>query len=381
MSSFPRYALSALAAVIAAAIAGCGPDDGSEELRQGRDAYEKQHDLKKAERLLEKSAELSATNVEAFVYLARIKLDLGELPAANGWIAKAAELSGSSLDVRLLRAQLAWHGKDYDAAAKLFSGIADDASLTAEERAQGWSGLGIVEMAKERRHHARIAFLRAMRLDRRAAAPRYHLGLLYREFGYYEAALEQFEVFARLDDVNSPRVQKVQRTVIPELKETIARIVTERPGVSRRDSAKSAAELAKGDAAVKKGAYKVARQHYQAAAESDPLSYLAALGLAKAWQKSDSSQEGQKKAFESYRNACSLKPGAIDTFLTAGALASKLGMHAQAVEIYSRAVAVAPYKLDAIDGLIRALRRSGGGNAEAQAYQGYRDSLTVRSKK
>ena len=381
MSSLPRYALSACVAAMAAVIAGCGPDDGWEEFRQGRDAYEKQHDLKKAVRLLEKSVELLATNVEALVCLARINLDLGDLPAANGWIAKAAELSGSSLDVRLLRAQLAWHGKDYDAAAKLFSGIADEASLSAEERAQGWSGLGIVEMAKERRHHARIAFLRAIRLDRHAAAPRYHLGLLYRDFGYCEAALEQFEAFARLDDVNSPRVQKVRRTVIPELTEMVRRIATERPGALNRDSAKSATELAKGDAAFKKGSYKVARQHYQAAADSDPLSYLAAIGLAKAWQKSDASQEGQKKAFESYRNACSLKPGAIDTFLTAGALASRLGMHAQAVEIYSRAVAVAPYKLDAIDGLIRALRRSGGGNAEAQAYQGYRDSLSERGKK
>ena len=381
MSSLPRYALSALAAVIAAAMAGCSPDDGSEEFRQGRDAYEKQHDLKKAERLFEKSVELNATNVEAFVYLTRINLGLGELPAANRWIAKAAELSGSSLDVRLLRAQLAWHGKNYDTAANLLTGIAGDASLTVEERAQGWSDLGVVELDRERRHHARIAFLRAMRLDRRAAAPRYHLGVIYREFGYHEAALEQFEAFVRLEDPSGARVQNVQRTVIPELKETIARIVTERPGVLRRDSAKSAAELAKGDAAVKKGAYKVARQHYQAAAESDPLSYPAALGLAKSWQKSDSTQEGQKKAFESYRNACSLKPGAIDTFLTAGALASKLGMHAQAVEIYSRAVAVAPYKLDAIDGLIRALRRSGGANAEAQAYQGYRDSLADRGKK
>ena len=77
MSSLPRYALSACVAAIAAVIAGCGPDDGSEEFRQGRDAYEKQHDLKKAERLLVKSVELSATNVDALVYLTRIKLDLG----------------------------------------------------------------------------------------------------------------------------------------------------------------------------------------------------------------------------------------------------------------------------------------------------------------
>lgn len=379
MNSLPRYALSVCAAL--AALAGCGPDDGSKELEQGRDAYERQHDLKKAERLFEKSVELNATNVEAFVYLTRVNLLLGELPAANRWIAKAAELSGSSLDVKLLRAQLAWHGKDYDTAAKLFSGVAEDASLTAEERAQGWTGLGIVEMDRERRHHARTAFLRAMRLDRRAAAPRYHLGLLYMEFGYNEAALEQFEAFVRLDDPSGDRVQKVLRTKIPELKDAIVRQAAERPGVQKRDSAASAAALAKGDEAAKKGAYKTARLHYQAAAQADPLNYLAAIGLAKAWLKSDSTAEGQKKALESYRNACTLKPGAMNTFIEAGTLALKLGMYAQAVEIYSRAVATAPYKIDAIDGLIRALRRAGGANAEAQAYQSYRDFLVPPRKK
>ena len=380
MSFLQRFVASVLAAALAVVVAGCGPEDGSQEFEQGCTAYELR-DLKKAARLFEKSAELCATNVEALVYLTRVNLDLGDLPAANKWVAKAAELSGGSLDVRLLRAQLAWHGKDYDSAAEIYSGIAGDRNLGAEECAQGWNGLGIVEMAKERRHQARIAFLRAMRLDRRAAAPRYHLGLLYRDFGYFEAALEQFEAFVRLDAASDQRVQKVQRTIIPELKETIARMATERPGVSRRDSAKSAAELAKGDAAVKKGAYKIARQHYQVAAESDPLSYPAALGLAKAWLKSDTSVAGQKKAFESYRNACALKPGAIETFLTAGSLASKLGMYAQAVEIYSRAVAVSPYRIDAIDGLIRALRRSGGANSEAQAYQAYRESLATPRRK
>ena len=155
MSSLPRYALSLCVAL--AVLAGCGPEDGSKELEQGREAYEKQHDLKKAERLFEKSAELNATNVEAFVYLTRVNIDLGNMPAANKWIAKAAEMSGGSLDVKLLRAQLAWHGKDYDTAAKLFSGVAEDKSLGAAERAQGWTGLGIVEMTRDRRHQAHCA--------------------------------------------------------------------------------------------------------------------------------------------------------------------------------------------------------------------------------
>ena len=44
---------------------------------------------------------------------------------------------------------------------------------------------------------------------------------------------------------------------------------------------------------------------------------------------------GQGKAYESYKTACSLRPGAISTFRTAGELAAKLGYHAQAAEIFS----------------------------------------------
>ena len=373
-----RSALSACAAL--AVLAGCGPDDGAKELEQGRAAYDLR-DLKKAERLFERSAELCPTNVDVLVYLARVKLDLGELAPAKEWAEKAAALAAGDLDVRLLRAQLAWHMKEYDAAIELFAGVAGDASLSAEERAQGCVGLGIVEKARGNLHLARVAFLRAIRLCRRDAAAWYHLGLLYRDdFDYPEAALEQFDTFVHLEASASPRVQKVQRKVIPDLKERLVRIAAEKPGVNRRDSAASAAAIAKAEAAAKKGNFKQARQFYEEAAKADPLSYPAALGLAEAILKTDSSKGGQQKALEQYRAACSLRTGAIRTFLTAGGLAAKLGQNAQAVAIYSRAVAAVPTSLEAIDGLIRALR-AGGQGKDAQVYQAYRDSVTVRKKK
>lgn len=380
MNSLLRYALSA---AVALAVAGCTPDDGAKELEQGRAAYEL-HDLKKAEKLFEKSVSLSPENVDALVYLARVKLRLGEVDAASEAIGKAAALAGNDADVRFLQAQVAWHLKEYAVAAKLFGGIAADESLAPEIRAQGWTGLGIVEMAREKPHVARTAFLRAIRVDRREASAWYHLGLLYRDtFGYQEAARDQFEIYVRLDDAKSERVQKVQRTIIPGIKDTIARMAAERPGVAKRDSSASSSEISKAEAAWKKNDFRTARQCYQAALAADPLSYPAALGLARAWQKTDATKAGQTKALECYRNACSLNSGAVSTFLTAGALAAKLGMHAQAVEIYSRAVAANPMSLEALDGLIRELRHSGVKDAasDAQAYQNYRSAITVRRKK
>ena len=367
-------------ASLACTLSGCGPSDGSEELELGRKAYEA-HDMKKADKFLRECVELAPENADALLYLARVSLEVGEIAEANKWADKAAAVAGDDVDVKLVAAQAAWHAKDYDKADRGFSSVADDAKLSPELRAQGWTGRGIVEMTKEHHHLARIAFLRAIRLNRRDAAAWYHLGLVYRDaFAYYEAALEQFEIFVRLEAAANPRVQKVMRTVIPALKEQIAREAANRPGVSKRDSAASAAALAKADAAFKKGNFRNAREAYHAALSADPLSYPAALGLAKSWAKTDTTKAGRSKAFESYKTACSLRPGAISTFLAAGDLAAKLGYHAQAAEIFSRAVAASPTSIQAIDGLIRAFQRSGGHKADARAYQLYRESIPLKRK-
>ncbi len=382
LSSAPKAALAA--ALAAAALAGCGPKDGLKELAEGREAYEVRN-LDKAAKLFEKSLERAPDRVDAILYLARTRLDLGELEAARKLVARAAELSDDP-DVKTLAAQVAWHAKDYDEAAQGFQALADDAKLSPEVRAQAWSGLGVVEMARENSHLARIAFLRALRLNFKDAAARYHLGLLYRDaFGYCEAALEQFQVFVRLESDATPRVQKVQRSFIPELQAKIAAEAAARPGAASRDSAAAAAALARAAAAEKAGKNDTARKEYAAALKADPLSAPAALGLAECWQKtSPSKKKGgeanpQSRALDFYQLACALQPSRVSTFLTAGALAAKLGQHARASEIYSRAVAASPTSFDALDGLIRALRKQGKPKI-AQAYQLYRESIPAKRR-
>ena len=377
-----KIVIAGAAAIAAAAFfAGCGKGDGSRELADGRRAYEVR-DFKKAEKFFAKSLQRSPANVETMLYLGLSKLALGELEPAREWAARAAEIDGDSVDVKMLEAQIAWHLKDYPKAQKLYESIAHDGVLSASERSLGWSGLGIVEMTLDNYHLARVAFLRAIRTDRKNASAWYHLGLLYRDgFGYPQAALEQFEIFVRLNQVADARVQRVQRTVIPELKEMISRSASERPGASKRDSAASAAAIAKAEAAVKKGALKTALAKYQEALNCDPLSYPAALGLAKVGLRNDPSKKGMGQALENYKLACSLRPGAVSTFIEAANLATKLGHNVQAAEIYSRAVAANPSSIEAVDGLIRSLRKSGNKAKVAQAYQLYRDSLSANRKR
>ena len=375
MNFLQSSALKCAFAVFTAAILGCGPRDGAKEFREGKEAYELR-DLKRAEKLFERSVILAPQDVDRLLYLARTELEFGELAKAQEVISRAAENSDGEADVVLLKSQIAWHAKDYAAASSGFAAIANDSKLEASVRAQGWAGLGVVEMTCDNHHLARVAFLRAIRLDRRNAAAWYHLGLLYRDgFGYLEAALEQFEIFVRLEEEASPRVQKVQRTIIPALKEQISRAAMERPGVAKRNSSVAATSIATAESALKKGNVKAAREAYQQALAADPLSYPAALGVAKAWEKTDTTKAGQQQALEAYKSACALSPSAVSTFLAAGSLATKLGLTLQAVEIYSRAVAANPASLEAIDGLIRAFRKSGGKTKVAEAYQQYRLSL------
>ena len=390
--ALPR--LTPLACLLGLCLAGgCGDETGTSDYEAGKAAYEAR-DLKKAEKMLGRSVEANPDNVDAQLRLARVKIDVAELSAAEEAVSKAVQLAPDDVDVKLTAAEVAWHRKDYKKARELFLQVANDATLDASVRAQGWAGAGVVEMAGDEMagdepHLARVDFLRALLLDWKNASARYHLGLLYRDgidrggLSYPEAALEQFEIFVRLDSSASPRVQKVQNSIIKGLKDSIARAASDRPGASVRDSAKCSAEIRTADAALAKGKVAEALQHYRAAAQADPLSYPAAFGLAQCWQKTPPSKKGEAnplaRAFECYKTACSQSPSKVKTFLQAGELAMKLGYPAQAVEIYSRAVAADPMKLDSIDGLIRALNKTGRSSV-ARAYQQYRDAVVAKRK-
>ncbi len=381
-SSVPNFFFALpLAAALAAVLAGCGPKDGAREYADGMAAYEARS-LEKAGKLFAKSLVYAPGNVDALVMLARVQCDLGEMSDAGDTIAKAAALAPDAPDVALLDAEIALYAGDYARATSRFSGVANDERLPAESRALGWTGLGIAEMTRDSRDLARIAFLTAIRLDRRNAPARYHLGLLYRgdRYSYLDAALEQFEIFVRLGETADPRAVHAQRVIIPGIKADIARRAAERPGAQRRDANAAAAALARAEAAWKKKNYKAAKSEYEAACKADVLSYPAALGLARACAATAATPADRQRALDCYKTACSLRPGAVSTFLAAGELAMSVRQNATAVELYSRAVAADPSNVSAVDGLIRALRKAGDGKT-ADAYQRYRDTVSARKAK
>lgn len=385
-NSWRSFALEGVA-VAAMALAGCGgPGDGSVEFAEGAAAYEVR-DFARAERGFSASLALAPDSVDALLMLARTELELGKIDEAGEALRRARELAGGDSDVRLLSAQAAYHARDYESARRIFLQVANDGELSAGVRAEGWAGLGVVEMSDingsaslSARDVARTAFLRAIKLDGRNASARYHLGVLYMNaFGYNESALDQFEIFVRLEKAADKRVQDVQRKTIPSVREAIASAAARRDGVSKRDSAASAAALKKAEEAWKKGTYKTARLRYSEAFEADVLSFPAALGLARSWLKSDTTKSGLQESAKYYRLASSLRPSSKETAMAAGDLAYKLGNYVSAVAAYSHAVAASPYDITAVDGLIRGLQKSGN-QKSAAVYQRYRDWLPARKR-
>ena len=306
------------------------------------------------------------------------------LSVAHGWKDAPFELAmaAEDVDVRLLKAQVDFHGRDVDSAAKLYRGIANDESLDRRLRSEGWAGLGVIDRYNNARDAARLDLLRALRMDGKNASAWYNLGCVYRDsFGFVSAACDCFETFVRLETNDLERVSKVQRTFIRDLREDRAAEILEIPGARTVNAAACSTALQAAETAVKKGTFKTAKLRYEDAIKADPTSFKAALGLAKMTLKCDATEAGKKKALEYYGQACRLGPSSVSTFIAAGDLAYSLGnTHVlRAIEYYSRAMAADPTNTTAIDGLIRSLRK----NKQKQTsddYQRYRDFLKLKFK-
>lgn len=365
-------------------VAGCKPSDGKDEYAEAQKALEAKN-YEKAEELFAKSAELAPDNVDALVSLALSRIGRGMIKEAKAAAEKAAALAPDDIDLRELLAQVAWYAGEFETARELYLPLATDENISADVRSQAFAALGVIDMAMcgtDMQHdwlrdRARTEFLRAITIDRRNATARYQMALLYRDtFGYNEAALENFRAFLQLAPEADARVQRVQRDEMPNLTRIINEANAARPGAAGRDVNVCSQELKKAEAEWKKGAFTKARQYYSNANKADPLSYEAALGLAQAWEKF---RNGKENALKYYQEACKNRTSATKTLIKTGDLAMELRKYAIATEAYSRAVAASAKDITAIDGLIRALRRSNRAKA-AEVYQQYRDTIPVRKK-
>lgn len=384
MTNFLRSsALKAFcASAVCAALAGCGGGDGTAELAESRQAFARR-DLKAADKFADKAVKCNDRNVDALVNSARVKIALAHLPEARRDIAKAVQLEGDADDVLLTDAEVAYLSKDYAKAVYDCRKVAEDASRPADVRSQAYNVIGVVMWSAQHNDEARVAFLRALRLNPRNPAAWYNLGRLYRDgfAGYDVAALKAFEAFVHRAPDADVRVQRVQRVDIKDLREAIARKTSSHPGAAQRDSERAAALIQEAQVQAKKGNPKNALAKYEQAIKADPLSFAAIVGKAEILPKADRTPKGSERQLEAYKLACELQGGNTDILLKAAQLAYKYKDHtADAVDLFSRALASDPSNIQALDGLIASIRKLGGKEDVAKAYQSYREDLAARRR-
>lgn len=389
-SSLSSVLKRALATAVFAAFAGCGGEDASKNLRAGEEALAA-GDTEKAIRKFEASVAIAPANVDAWVMLAGAQLKFGDVANAGKSISCALDLAPNDADVVELAAQVAFYEKHYDQAEALYSKLAAGDRERAL-RSRALSGIGVVNMARIAeagnlasvfRDRARTALLSAIRLDMKNSVARYHLGLIYRDLGYNEIARDNFSLFTGIERMRKrdgdERVAMVATTILPDLNERINEEKSHSKGADNRNSSAAADALKKARAAWDNGKYKTAKLRYTEAYAADVLNYDAALGLARAWEKTDSSRTGLDTALNYYYAACKLRPSAKDTLIKTAALATRLGKHSMAAEAYSRAVAASPYDPVAIEGLIKALKTIGRVKS-AEIYRSYLDFVIATKR-
>ncbi len=382
-NSSPRYARDIVfAAALALLLAGCAAKP-EKELELGRNAFSTAN-YKAASGHFAKAIEGGLANVDALVMFARSEFALGRIDSAQSALQKAAVSNGGDVDIIELSAQLAFYKKDFAAAREGYSRLAYDSSLDAAVRSTGFAGLGVIEFMliglnsteHWHRHASRVHFLRALAFDRRNASARYHLGRLYRDsFNYLEHARDQFEYYVHLESAADARVRKVQREVLPALKEEIARNLAAVSSSSRSNPAECAAHLKTADIAYSSKKYESAAANYSKALKSDPFNYQARLGLARSQANYGNVKKMREAALDSYLLACKIRPTATTVLLESAELANRLGKYATACELYSRALASNPSNDRAAQGLINMFLRTGD-EKTAGVYSDYRKSLS-----
>ena len=380
MTNFWRlFALNS--AVLLTVLVGCGPSDGTRQFEAGEAAYAR-GDYAKALALYVEGLSCCSNNVNALLMASQSALALNETVEAADFAGRAANLEPDAIDVLQMVAKTSCARADYVSARRAYTRLLTKEGRTPEELSIGWAGLAVVEMMTEettvdeaRRDRARTSLLKALRYNPRNVNAVYHLGRLYRDYyGYTDAARMQFELFVRLQArqqaVADARSVEVQRRVLPELRDALNARLAARPGASKRDVEKGAEHLKKAEDARAAGRYRTAKSAYQEALQADALSYPAALGLARTIEKSQQGITGRRESWTYYLMACELRPGALKTYLTTADLALKLEKYQSAVELYSRALAADGQNRLAVDGLIRALEKSGL-TSVARVYREY----------
>ena len=382
MSRFLRYLLLSLGCVVG--FAGCDdasevgtaqrPDEGAADIARAETA-KVNGDLAAASAAYGAAMAKNATNLEIRVQKALTDLARGDADGAETAAAEALALAPESAEVLLVDGQAAYLKQNYPRALKDFAAVAAAQDILPELRSSAWSARAVVELAEGEFDAARVSLLRALRLNFKNAAAHYHLGLIFRDTYHFDnAALEQFQMAARLSDAREERTRRLSGEIIPALRKAIAAAAANNPEAARRDAGKAAALTAEGEALRTRRQMRLAMKKFAAALEADPLCDKAALHYAELTAANDKTADGVSRALKAYRTVIEQNPSSQKHYLAAARLAYANGRWATAAAIMERAVAHDPDNRQTLDLFIAALQKAGKGPV-AEIWSSYRKEL------
>ncbi|MGN0852013.1 MAG: tetratricopeptide repeat protein [Kiritimatiellia bacterium] len=378
-----------LVALLAAGVAGCGEDrpdpalevvdDGTEDFEKGKTAFAN-NELKIAAGFFTDAAAKCETNFEARLQLALVNLRLGEVARANQAVAEALAICPESAEVRLVDGQVAYLMQDYARAVGDFNAVANAKTLPKRLQSEALAARAVVEIARQDVDAARITLFRAKRLDPLNAAAWYHLGLISRDtYHFTEAALEQFQMAARLMGARDERARRLSRDVIPALRAQLQQAAAAKSGADRRDPGTAAKLIAEGESLRKRKRIRDAIRKFAEALKADPLSDKAALPYAELLganvpRDAKAAAETVAKALEAYRTVIDQNPSAQAYYLQAARLAYKHGQYMQCAAIMDRAISHDPENKQTLDLLVASLMKTGK-TKQAEMWKAYRQGL------
>lgn len=379
-----------LAALLAVGLIGCGGeeqpdpaleviDDGTEDFEKGKTALEN-NELKIAAGFFTEAATKCETNFEARLQLAIVNLRLGDVEGATAAASEALSVCPESAEALLVDGQAAYLKQDYARAVKDFNAVAQAKSLSKQLQSEALAARSVVEIAQKNVDAARITLFQAKRLNPLNASAWYHLGLISRDtYHFTEAALEQFQMAARLMGARDERAKKLSRDVIPALRTQLQQAAVAKPGVDRRDPGAAAKLIAEGDALRKKKRIRDAIKKYAEACKTDPLSDKAALPYAELLaanvpRDAKAAAETVSKALEAYRTVIDQNPSTQAYYLQAARLAYKYEQYMQCAAIMDRAISHDPENKQTLDLLVASLIKTGK-TKQAEMWKAYRQGL------
>ena len=399
-SSWLSFARNSILLAALALSAGCGDDAKEANLENAQEAFDK-GDFGKAAQIYEKTLASAPDNVDACLMLTLSRIKQADYIKAVESAEKAAEVAGGDSDVIETLAQAYYYNRQYDKARENYLKIATNDKLEPAVRSQAYSGLGVIDVSLFDPtdpetiwliHRARTEFFRALILNNRNASAHFNLGYIYSHIGDFRdiaTAKIHYEFFEKCEK-DTKRAQDVQRTEIPALRAAVNQDTVERLGSNSCDNVTCAKELEKAKAEEKKGQFLKARRFYESALKANPLSYDAAIALARSWERDKKRNPNSREALENvakYYREASLNKRSADNYIAAGNAARDAKKWADSVEAYSRAVAINYAKKDmtAIDSLITMLKKTNnnpksGAWKSAQVYQDYRNDIPSLKK-